>query len=83
MSLIILFEYAHITTLFRTRLDIGGLDQDVFKQDAVYIHKDISDQKDTEDTDAKTININQTELNVIDGETSRNNHSIVAKDIIK
>lgn len=35
MILILLFEYAHITTLFKSKVNIKDLDQDVLKQDAV------------------------------------------------
>jgi len=76
-----LFEYAHITTLFKINVDIKNLDQDVLKQDAVYLQKDIIDEDNDEDN--KIVDINHNVLKIIENEDAPQNNAIVATNIIK
>lgn len=89
LLLILLFEYAHITTLFKTKLDIKNLDQEVLKQDAVYLDADQNENengkvKDADGgIDAKMVDINQNVLTVVEDDQPLNNYAIVATDILK
>lgn len=82
-----LFEYAHITTLFKTKLDIKNLDQDVLKQDAVYLQGDTNDlKKENEELNCTVADTNHDVLKLksVEEETPQNsNNAIVATDIIK
>lgn len=85
MILILLFEYAHITTLFKSKVNIKDLDQDVLKQDAVQMNGEtINNENDLKDKDLDNIAGKDKGMLKVVEETQENvNNSIIAKDIIK